>query len=260
MSGKIPTSLAALPLGPDVEVIAHDPNGLVALAKPEGVLSHPNDAKDRARSLLTAPYTLEGEYYDCGLVDGVKQRLYLLNRLDSGTSGVILAALSEPLARDVRDQFKRRRIQKTYHAVVFGSPAPPVQVWRDRLAVQKKGGVIRTEASGNIPSEAKVQVIRIQPGNPPVALIRLEPRTGRSHQLRVQCAQRHLPIAGDATYGDFRLNREFSRRTGWKRLFLHSSETTFEYEWAGKTWRFSAQAALPDAFQDVLKAMGGRLR
>ncbi len=260
MNGKIPAALAALPLGPDVAVIAHDSNGLVAFAKPEGVLSHPNEARDRARSLLTAPYTLEGEYYDCGMSGGAGSRLYLLNRLDSGTSGVILAALSEPLARDVRDQFKRRRIRKKYHALVFGSPAPPVQVWRDRLAVQKKGGVIRTEGSGNVPSEAKLQVIRIQPGNPPVALVQLEPRTGRSHQLRVQCAQRHLPIVGDATYGDFRLNREFARLTGWKRLFLHSSETAFDYEWAGKTCRFSAQAPLPDVFQDVLKAMGGRRR
>lgn len=260
MSGPLPSSVLALPLGPEVEVIAHDANGLVAFAKPEGVLSHPNDSGSRARSLLTAPYALDGEYYDCPLSGGGRQRIYLLNRLDSGTSGVILAALNEPLAGEMREQFRRRSVRKRYHALVFGSPAPRVQVWRDRLAVRKKEGTIRTEASGNIPAEAKVEVIRIQPGNPPLALVQLEPRTGRSHQLRVQCAKRHLPIVGDATYGDFRMNREFARSTGHRRLFLHSTETAFDYEWAGRAWHFAAQAALPLPFQDVLGVQGGRPR
>ncbi|MBP7142836.1 MAG: RNA pseudouridine synthase [Opitutaceae bacterium] len=255
----MPAWLSDLPLGSGVRIIAHDRNGLIAFSKPEGVLSHPNTAGDRARSMLTAPYVLDGEYYSVSAGGQGDRRLHLLNRLDSGTSGVILAATSEALARDVRDQFKRRRILKRYHALVFGSPAPLVQVWRDRLAVRKQGGQIRTEAAGNIPSEAKVQVISVHPGNPPLALLQLEPRTGRSHQLRVQCAQRHLPIVGDATYGDFALNREFTRRTGLKRLFLHSSETTFDYEWAGRTWRFSARADLPEAFEEAWR-LGGRGR
>lgn len=256
MSGRTPAWLSNLPLGPGVELIGHDPNGIVALSKPEGVLSHPNAAADRSRSLLTAGYSLDGEYYS-GMADGQGgHKLYLLNRLDSGTSGVILAASGEALARDIREQFKRRRIHKQYHALVFGSTAPAVQVWRDRLSVRKQGGVIRTEASGNIPSEAKVRVIRANPGNPPLALLQLEPRTGRSHQLRVQCAHRHLPIVGDATYGDFRLNRDFIRRTGLKRLFLHSSETAFDYEWSGKTWRFTARAELPEAFDEALRGVG----
>jgi 23S rRNA-/tRNA-specific pseudouridylate synthase len=102
-----------------------------------------------------------------------------------------------------------------------------------------------------------MQVISVHPGNPPLALIQLEPRTGRSHQLRVQCAQRHLPIVGDATYGDFALNRAFARRTGNKRLFLHSSETAFDYEWAGKSWRFLARAELPEAFEEAWRLGGG---
>lgn len=249
--------MAGLPLGPGVRIIAHDRNGLVAFSKPEGVLSHPNTSGDRARSILTTAYVLDGEYYTVAADGRGNQRLHLLNRLDSGTSGVILAATSEALARDVREQFKRKRILKRYHALVFGSPAPMVQVWSDRLSVKKQGGQIRTEASGNIPSEARMQVISVHPGNPPLALIQLEPRTGRSHQLRVQCAQRHLPIVGDATYGDFALNRAFARRTGNKRLFLHSSETAFDYEWAGKSWRFLARAELPEAFEEAWRLGGG---
>ena len=82
----------------------------------------------------------------------------------------------------------------------------------------------------------------------PLALIQLEPKTGRSHQLRVQCAKRHLPIVGDATYGDFAANRAFAKRTGEKRLFLHSLETSFAYGFRGRVWHFAAKAPLPAEF------------
>lgn len=232
----------SLPLGPGVRSITHDSNGVLALAKPEGVLSHPNEVRDQARSLLTARYVTEGEYYEFAISAGVTARVYLLNRLDSATSGVILAVAREDLAREIRAQFRQQKVTKIYQALVFGRPAPPVQMWRDRLAVQKKDGVIRTETAGNIPAEARMRVLRIFADHPPRALIQLEPRTGRSHQLRVQCAHRHLPIVGDATYGDFRLNREFARVTGHKRLHLHSWESRFEYTWGGRTWRFAARA------------------
>lgn len=244
----------SFPLGNGVRVIAQDKNGLLAFSKPEGILSHPNEPRDEPRSLLRARYQLEGEFYDLGKAG----RVYLLNRLDSGTSGVILAATSEALARDVRAQFKSQRIQKTYHALVFGSPAPRVQVWKDRLAIQKKAGMVRTERAGQIPAEAKMEVLKVRPGMPPIALIQLEPRTGRSHQLRVQCAERHLPIVGDATYGDFRLNREYARISGEKRLFLHSSETRFDYRWGGGVFRFVARAELPVAFHEAWSGRSSR--
>jgi len=84
---------------------------------------------------------------------------------------------------------------------------------------------------------------------PRVALIRLEPRTGRSHQLRVQCAKRALPIVGDQTYGNFAANRTFAKIAGTRRMFLHSSETTFEYDWRGVKYAFSAKAPLPGEFE-----------
>ena len=55
------------------------------------------------------------------------------------------------------------------------------------------------------------------------SLIQLEPLTGRTHQLRVQCAQHHFPILGDKTYGDFKCNR----RLRTERLFLHANSIEF---------------------------------
>jgi tRNA pseudouridine65 synthase len=248
------------PLGPAVTVIARDKNGLVALAKPAGVLSHPNESRDQPRSLLTCHYEIEGEFYRwspqgkeaAGI--GI-ERLWLLNRLDSATSGVILGATSEALAKEIRALFQRKSVKKVYQALVFGIPPAREQVWRDRVAVDKRGGKVRTQATaGNIPAEAHMRLIRSRRGCRLLSLIELEPKTGRSHQLRVQCAKRHLPIVGDATYGDFTANRDFARTTGEKRLFLHSLETRFDYEFAGRSHVFSAQAPLPPEFSQALAA------
>lgn len=241
-----------LPLGRGVTLLARDDNGLAAFDKPAGVLSHPNEPADQPRSLLNAKYSLDGECFEW-MSGGALRRLWLLNRLDSATSGVILVAATVELAAEIRAQFKRKQVRKVYNALVFGAPRLQSDVWRDRLAVDKRGGVIRTATSaGHIPAESRMSVVRAGRSEPRLSLIRLEPRTGRSHQLRVQCAKRSLPIVGDQTYGDFRRNREFAKSAGTKRLFLHSLETTFEYEWRGKTFAFAAHAPLPAAFLDPL--------
>jgi 23S rRNA-/tRNA-specific pseudouridylate synthase len=243
----------SLPLGRETVVLAHDQNGLAALSKPAGVLSHPNAPGEESRSLLQARYQPDGEFFQWDSGDG-PQRLWLLNRLDSATSGVILVSAGESLATNVRAHFRQKQVHKVYNAVVFGRPPAPNQVWRDRLAVEKRGGQIRTATTGHIPAESHMKVLRSGLGKGQGrSLIKLEPLTGRSHQLRVQCAKRHLPIIGDQTYGDFARNREFAKLTGEKRLFLHSLETRFAYEHDGRLWQFSAAAPLPAEFTAVLQ-------
>ena len=240
---------ADLPFGRDVKLLTFDENGLGAFNKPAGVLSHPNQKSDQPLSLLDAHYALDGEFYQWKDPAGSDRKLWLLNRLDSATSGVILAAASAELADEIRAQFKQKQVGKVYHALVFGTPAKSVDVWRDLLAVEKRGGQIRTAAqAGHIPAESRMSVVRVGRKEPKLTLVKLEPRTGRSHQLRVQCAKRHLPIVGDQTYGDFTRNRAFAKQAGTKRLFLHSFETHFSYEWRGKSFNFAAKAELPTEF------------
>ena len=238
-----------LPLGEGVTLLKRDENGLAAFNKPAGVLSHPNMRADEPRSLLTCRYDLEAQCFiwDAG---GVERRLWLLNRLDGATSGVILVAGNAALAQAIREQFAKKKVRKVYNALVFGKPAERVQLWRDLIAVQRKGGQVRSNASaGNIPSVTQFQFLQHGQGAFSTSLVRLEPHTGRSHQLRVQCAKRHLPIVGDQTYGDFALNRAFGKATGEKRLFLHSLETGFSYEFGGKSHAFKATAPLPEEFR-----------
>ena len=241
-----------LPLGEGVKVVRTDPSGLIALAKPAGTLSHPNTPREETRSLLHAAYRIEGEFYSWSDPAGLEQRAWLLNRLDSATSGIILLTTNEALAVHIRALFKTKRIQKIYAALVFGRPIKRRETWSDQLAVQKKGGQVRTGGRGNIPCESIMTCVQSSASGgalPPVSLIQLEPRTGRSHQLRVQCALRRMPIVGDATYGDFKLNRAYAKQCGESPLFLHSFRTAFDYDWQGRTVHFSAEAELPAAFE-----------
>lgn len=240
---------ADVPLGAGVTRVALDPNGLAALDKPEGVLSHPNTARDVPRSLVRASYDAAEECFVWAGPGGRPARLWLINRLDSATSGLILAATSGELAREVRAQFQRRQVRKTYQALVFGRPRQPEETWRDRLEVRKEGGRIRTAAgAGSLPAESRMVLRRADAGPPRTALLRLEPQTGRSHQLRVQCAKRGLPIVGDRTYGDFAANKAYARAGGPKRMFLHSLAVVFEYDFGGRTQEFAAVAPLPPEF------------
>jgi tRNA pseudouridine65 synthase len=253
VSAGAETFWATLPLGSGVTLLAHDRNGLAAFAKPAGVLSHPNERADERRSLLAARYAADGEFFEWGEA-AAPQLLWLLNRLDAATSGVILAATSAELAAEIRAHFKRKRVTKIYHALVFGLPRQKSERWRDRLAVTKRGGQIRTEAgSDHSEAECRMSVVKTKNAGRRLALLQLEPRTGRSHQLRVQCASRGLPIVGDQTYGDFARNREFAKMAGTKRLFLHSSATSFAYEFGGKRWEFAASAPLPGEFENFFQ-------
>jgi len=252
VSAKAEDFWADVPFGPGVKRVACDANGLAALDKPEGVLSHPNGPRDEGRALVRARYDRQGECFEWPGPDGRARRLWLVNRLDSATSGLIFAAADEALAREVRRRFRRRGVRKVYQALVFGRPRQPTETWRDTLDVKRRRGRIRTVAGGgNLPAESRMTLVRSGSDGPRISMIRLEPRTGRSHQLRVQCAKRGLPIVGDRTYGDFAANRGFARGGGPRRMFLHSLEVGLDYELGGRAFAFSARAPLPAEFERV---------
>ena len=240
-----------LPLGHAVKLLTCDANGLAAFDKPFGVLSHPNASQDEPRALLTCRYDKEAQCFSWKAADGSDRQLWLLNRLDSATSGVILTASSEKLAAAVREHYAKKQVSKVYLALVFGKPHERGELWRDQIAIKKAHGQIRATTVGNVPAETRFKLIKHTQKLFSTSLIRLEPRTGRSHQLRVQCAKRQSPIVGDQTYGNFTLNRAFAKAVKNKRLFLHSLETAFTYDFAGRAHAFKAAAPLPPEFQAV---------
>lgn len=244
-----------LPLGPDVSVICANEDGLVALEKPVGVLSHPNEAKDAKRSLLNAEYDSEAEQF-VWEEGGRRYRAWLVNRLDSLTSGVILLALDGDLAAVVKQQFATHHVKKVYYALVRGVPAAPAGTWKDTLRKPLRQAK-RVKAYKKVPAKTEYAVAKTPTGGFPISLLRLQPVTGRTHQLRVQCQQHGHPIVGDRTYGNFRFNREIASETGQKRAMLHSGEVVVHYAFRGRPVKFTAASELPEAFQDVLRFRPG---
>ncbi len=203
-------------LGEGVEVLTISQEGLWAFSKPAGVLSHPNKAGEEARSLIIAPYDFKTEAYQTD-----EGPFFLLHRLDGPTSGVILGTPNASLAEKVKELLRSQRVKKTYVAIVANLPQKKQELWRDKLTKHRdiEGRGVRGAIGGGAPAETQMHVLRTFQTPIPSALLELRPLTGRTHQLRIQCAQRKLPIVGDATYGNFALNRQLKA----KRLLLHAA-------------------------------------
>lgn len=218
--------------------------GLIGVEKPAGVRSHPNTGGVDVGALMDWRYDAAAEAY----VSASGERRYLLNRLDSPTSGVVLMAETAAVAAAVKAAFAARQVEKAYVAVVRGGLRRS-EVWRDCLQTGRGGG-LRTRVVRGVPNaEAQVEVLRTGVGVPRRSLLCLRPKTGRTHQLRVQAASRSLPILGDETYGDFRWNRACG---GERRLYLHSWKTAVRVAVAGRMVEFAVESPVPAAFERVL--------
>ena len=238
-------SAQALPWAKGVRLIKADPNGLIAVEKPDGVMSHPNAAGDIPKSLLRLPYDMKEQAFRLSGEGDKPAWIYLLNRLDAATSGVILLAGEAEVAKAVLRAFESRSVKKTYTALVFGMAPRGNGFWKDRLSVEKAGGTVRAADGGGLSAETKVLGMRPVPGPPLMTELTLQPLTGRTHQLRIQAAKRKIPIVGDRTYGDFQKNKLVARQRGIKRLCLHCSATELRYEYKGRTFSFKATSPLP---------------
>lgn len=234
-----------LPWTRGVKLLECDSNGLLAIEKPAGLLSHPNRKGDFGKALLAAPYDEKKQAYAVGQ-EGSGDRLlvYLLNRLDSATSGVVLLSIQEDTASAVLKSFEEKKVRKTYEAIVFGVVPKGPPLWRDRLSVTKAEGGVRASAGGALSAETKiVRTVSIQ-GVPLMSRLTLMPLTGRTHQLRIQTSKRNVPIVGDRTYGDFHKNKMVAKK-GMKRLCLHCVKTELSFSLKGKSHTFAATSAVP---------------
>lgn len=221
-------------------IITEHASGLIAIEKPTGILSHPNNGKIDKDALFSSPYDSETETYMTK--DGP---IYLLHRLDSPTSGVLLLTKKTNLAEFIRNQFKEDKVIKKYYAVTARNPQPKQGVWKERLLTTHVAGKLRTKVDPRgYPSITHYTQVKSFPKQN-ASLLKLEPKTGRTHQLRVHCAAHHVPIIGDKTYGDFERNRFFEKQLKEKRLFLHAFSIMLTLP-NGEP--FYVEAPLPKAF------------
>jgi RluA family pseudouridine synthase len=214
---------------------------LIVVNKPAGVLSHPNpkgEAGDRC--------AFEGSYdFDAKAFSSPAGKTWLIHRLDQDTSGVLLAAKDLKTADACRAAFEQDAVRKLYVTLAAGGGLKKSGVWLDHLTVKHERKRVRTEViKGQRPNaESRYRLLGYSAQHR-LSWIEIELITGKTHQIRVQCASRHLPIVGDDVYGDFELNRRLRKELGLKRLCLHARTLKLKHPVTGA--ELVIEAPLPD--------------
>lgn len=133
---------------------------------------------------------------------GVKTRF--VHQLDYATSGVLVLALTRETAAFACKQFERRTVKKTYLAIVYGTLPPGCHIYNGDIAEHAVDSFKMTIGTTSNPGRtAETMCTPLSYGTfrgKPVTKVKLEPHTGRRHQLRVHLTNAGYPIVGDATY------------------------------------------------------------
>ena len=196
---------------------------LIAVDKPGGVAAHPTvgwDGPTVVGGLAAAGYRIS--------TSGPPERNGIVQRLDVGTSGVMVVAASERGYSVLKRAFKERTVSKTYHALVQGHMDP--------LAGTIEAGIGRHPSSGwkfAVTSEGKHAVTHYETLEAFVAasLLEVHLETGRTHQIRVHMSALHHPCCGDPMYG---ADPQLSARLGLNRQWLHAVKLGFYHPADGR--------------------------
>jgi tRNA pseudouridine65 synthase len=209
---------------PILEILYQD-EYFVAVNKPAGLFVH--------RSYMDK----HEKYFALQLVrDQVGQHVYPLHRLDRPTSGVLLFALNPEIARLMGSAFADKSVQKTYYALTRGHVLGKETIdypLKEKLDKLGDKNVSRHKE----PQQAQTDYESLLTASLPVAvgkydtvrysLVKLEPRTGRRHQIRRHMAHLRHPIIGDINYGDTKQNPFFREYFGFRRLMLIAKKLVF---------------------------------
>ena len=250
---------SAVPFSPSRGIssfVLYEDHRFLVVDKPANLLVHPTGPG--------GPGTLWDElkrFLAFEIVNG--GRVSFVNRLDRETSGLILVAKSTDAARQLGLLISRRRIRKTYTAIVFGWPAEERYIVDEPLL--RQGTVMFSRIwlkqaihPDGYPALTSFKVLnRFKNRRQPFALVEAEPKTGRTHQIRVHLASLGHPIVGDKIYGpdencylDF-IESDWTPALEAKLLLprqaLHASALSFDFEGA-----FSFSSPLPSDLRNFL--------
>lgn len=211
--------------------IIYEDDFCIVIDKPNGVITH-------AKGVLNDEGSVASFIQDKLQADLTGNRAGIVHRLDRGTSGVIVAGKSAFAVKYLQRQFAKRQTKKTYLAIVSGRMSRKEALINMPIERNpKKPSTFRVGPNGKT-SETAYEVIA---ENEKYSLLKLQPKTGRTHQLRVHLKAIGHPIVGDELYDG----------EPAERLMLHAQELEFIIPDVGRS-KFNSP--LPKVFQRYVKA------
>jgi 23S rRNA pseudouridine1911/1915/1917 synthase len=211
-----PVVVVAEPV-PGMQVI-HDDDDLVVVDKPVGVAAHPSPG-------WTGP-TVVGGLAAAGFAiatSGAAERQGVVHRLDVGTSGLMVVAKSEHAYSRLKQAFRDRTVDKTYHALVQGLPDPLTGTIDAPIGRHPSAEYKWAVTAAGKPSVTHYEVIEAFRA---ASLVEVHLETGRTHQIRVHFSALHHPCVGDLTYG---ADPVLAARLGLQRQWLHAVRLAFTH-------------------------------
>ena len=226
-----PPSGEAIPPTPleDLEIVYQDTD-LVIVNKPVGCAAHPSPG-------WTGP-TVVGALIAAGIPitsSGPAERQGIVQRLDVGTSGLMMVAKTESAYLKLKDMFRNREIKKIYHALAQGHLEPAIGTIDAPIDRHPKEDYKMAVVSDGKPSITHYEVIEYYRS---VSLLKVELETGRTHQIRVHMSAIRHPLVGDMTYG---ADPNLAAEIGVKRPWLHAQALEFTHPISGLPISVSAE-------------------
>jgi 23S rRNA pseudouridine1911/1915/1917 synthase len=209
--------------------VVFDDDDIVVVDKPVGVAAHPSLG-------WTGPSVL-GHLAAAGLrisTSGVPERKGIVQRLDVGTSGLMVVAKSERAYTVLKRAFKERTVDKTYHALVQGHPDPFTGTVDAPIGRHPSGEYKMAVIEGGRHSVTHYDTLDAFVGT---TLLEIKLETGRTHQIRVHMAAIRHPCVGDPTYG---ADPVLAARLGLQRQWLHAVRLGFVHPTSGEAVEFSS--------------------
>ena len=222
--------------------ILHDDDAIVVVDKPVGVAVHPSPG-------WNGP-TVVGHLAAAGFrisTSGASERQGIVQRLDVGTSGVMVITKSERAYSVLKNAFRHRTVDKVYHALVQGHPDPlqgTVDAPIGRNPKHDYKFAVMADGKASVTHYETLEAHRF------ASLLEVHLETGRTHQIRVHMAALKHPCLGDLTYG---ADPSLAARVGLTRQWLHAVRLGFEHPESGEYVEYSSD--YPEDLQHALDAL-----
>ena len=223
-------------------LIAYQDDDIVVVDKPAGVVAHPTVG-------FVGP-TVAGALLARGIqlsTSGAQERQGIVQRLDVGTSGLMMLAKSELAYSRLKQAFRDREVHKIYHAIIQGHPDPHEGTFDAPIARHPKAEFKFAVVEGGKPSITHYKTLELFPA---LTLCEVNLETGRTHQIRVHFSAFKHPLLGDTMYG---ADPALAKKLGIARQWLHAKELGFSHPITGESIHLTSQ--YPPDLAEVLERL-----